>query len=68
MAKRIRNRNLINLIEIGLILIGLLIISISFLTWVPHEESEIVYKLNFLSLTIGILYILFAIVLRKLTH
>lgn len=68
MVKRIRNKNFINLMVVGLMLVGFLIISISFLTWVPHEESEIVYKLNFLSLTIGILYILFAIVLRKLTH
>lgn len=69
MSPRKKDKNVkrfpFKIVELLLLIIGVLIVLISILTWMPREESEIMFKVNFLSLAIGILYILFAVVLRK---
>ncbi|MFH7880558.1 MAG: hypothetical protein QXI09_00935 [Candidatus Aenigmatarchaeota archaeon] len=66
MAKKLKERKHIRFIEILLILIGAAIILISLLSWTPKETSELMFRVNFLSFAIGILYIVFAFILRKI--
>lgn len=55
----------IEIIETALIVIGIMIIVVSLITWIPKEESELMFKINLLSFSIGTLYILFALILKK---
>ncbi|MEM4461134.1 MAG: hypothetical protein QXY70_03300 [Nanopusillaceae archaeon] len=66
MSKRNTKNRFANVVYALLILIGLVIILISIVSWTPHEVSELMFKVNLLSFSIGILYIIFALTLKKI--
>jgi hypothetical protein len=55
----------LNIASMAMILIGLLILLATALTWQPYDVSSLATKVNLLTLSIGILYMLFGLVLLR---
>ena len=55
----------LNIASIAIILIGLLILLATALTWQSYDVSYLATKVNILTISIGILYLLFGFILFK---
>jgi hypothetical protein len=55
----------LNIVSIAIIVIGVLILLTTALTWQPYDFSSLATKVNLLTLSIGILYLLFGFVLLR---
>jgi len=65
-ASRKENKlNFLHIVSIAIVIIGLLILLATALTWQPYDISSLATKVNILTLSIGILYLLFGFVLSK---
>jgi hypothetical protein len=52
-------------ISISIIIIGFFILLATALTWQPYDVSSLANKVSILTLSIGILYLLFGLILLK---
>ena len=52
-------------VSIGILVVGLLILLITALSWQPYDPSMLATKINFLTLSLGILCVLFGFILYK---
>ncbi|MGC8993239.1 MAG: hypothetical protein ACP5H3_00580 [Candidatus Aenigmatarchaeota archaeon] len=68
MARKVKKESaeFLKYISVGILIIGLLILIVTALTWQPYDPSQLATKINFLTLSLGILYILFGFVLYKI--
>jgi uncharacterized membrane protein YkgB len=65
-ASRKENKTrFLNIISMTIIVIGVLILLATALTWQPYDVSSLATKVNLLTLSIGILYLLFGFVLSR---
>ena len=65
-ASRKENKTrFLNIVSMAIILIGVLILLATALTWQPYDVSSLSTKVNLLTLSIGILYLLFGFVLSR---
>ena len=55
----------LSIISIALILVGSLILLATVVTWQPYDLSSLATRLNLLTLSLGVLYILFGYILLK---
>jgi len=55
----------LHILSIAIVVIGLLILLATALTWQPSNVSSLATKVNLLTLSIGILYLLFGFILFK---
>jgi uncharacterized membrane protein YkgB len=69
MARKVSRKenklNFLHIISIAIVIIGLLILLATALTWQPYDVSSLATRVNLLTLSIGILYLLFGFVLSK---
>jgi hypothetical protein len=69
MAKKISRKEnksrFLHLVSIAIVVIGLLILLATALTWQRYEVSSLATRVNLLTLSIGLLYLLFGFVLSK---
>jgi hypothetical protein len=65
-ASRKENKTrFLNIVSMAIIVIGVLILLATALTWQPYDVSSLATKVNLLTLSIGILYLLFGLVLSR---
>ncbi|MFZ8830392.1 MAG: hypothetical protein ACO2OO_03010 [Candidatus Aenigmatarchaeota archaeon] len=65
-ASRKENKTrFLNIVSMAIIVIGVLILLATALTWQPYDVSSLATKVNLLTLSIGILYLLFGFVLSR---
>jgi len=64
-SKRENKSKFLRIVSIAIIVIGLLILLATALTWQRYEVSSLATRVNLLTLSIGILYLLFGFVLSK---
>jgi hypothetical protein len=60
-----KKRTPLSIISIALILVGSLILLATVVTWQPYDLSSLATRLNLLTLSLGVLYILFGYILLK---
>jgi hypothetical protein len=69
MARKISRKEnkprFLHIVSIAIVIIGLLILLATALTWQPYDVSSLATRVNLLTLSIGILYLLFGFVLSK---
>lgn len=68
MSSRKKDKKLLKFIEVVLLFVGIMIMFISILSLTYREISHLILRVNFLSFAIGVLYVLFALLLRKISN
>jgi hypothetical protein len=64
-SKRENKSKFLHIVSIAIVVIGLLILLATALTWQPYDVSSLATRVNLLTLSIGLLYLLFGFVLSK---